>query len=33
MIGHFNGELIDENGNKYVVKNLVGWAEDHAAKW
>jgi hypothetical protein len=33
MIGHFNGELVDENGQRYEVKDLVGWAEDHAARW
>lgn len=33
MIGHFSGELVDETGQVYEVKRLVGWAEDHAARW
>jgi hypothetical protein len=33
MIGHFNGELIDEKGTVFIVNNLVGWAEDHSARW
>ena len=33
MIGRFNGELIDETGRVFVVSNLVGWAEDHSARW
>lgn len=33
MIGHFNGELTDEEGKRFEVKDLVGWAEDHAARW
>ncbi len=33
MIGHFNGELVDEKGQVFVVSNLVGWAEDHSARW
>jgi hypothetical protein len=33
MIGHFNGELLDEAGQIYEVRDLVGWAEDHAARW
>jgi len=33
MIGRFNGTLTDETGKKYVIKDLVGWAEDHTARW
>ncbi len=33
MIGHFEGELVDEDGQVYKVNHLVGWAEDHAARW
>jgi hypothetical protein len=33
MIGHFNGELVGENGMILVVNKLVGWAEDHSARW
>jgi hypothetical protein len=33
MIGHFAGELVDETGKTFIVKNLVGWAEDHSARW
>jgi hypothetical protein len=33
MIGHFSGWLTDEAGKRYEVKDLIGWAEDHAARW
>ena len=33
LIGHFSGEVKDAAGKTYEFKNLVGWAEDHYAKW
>ena len=33
MFGHFNGRIQTEEGETIDVQNLVGWAEDHVAKW
>lgn len=33
MIGRFQGTLRDENGQEYPIENLVGWAEEHHARW
>src|SRR5690625_371601 len=33
MIGHYNGTITLENGEKVEINNLFGWAEDHKAKW
>ena len=33
MFGHYNGALISDEGEKIQVKNLVGFAEEHHARW
>ena len=33
MIGHFSGTIKDAEGSLYQIKNLIGWAEDHKARW
>jgi hypothetical protein len=33
MFGHYNGTVIADNGEKIDVKGLVGFAEEHQAKW
>jgi hypothetical protein len=33
MFGRYNGYIISDNGEKIQVENLVGWAEEHHAKW
>ncbi len=33
LIGHFSGEVKDAAGKTYAFTNLIGWAEDHYAKW
>lgn len=33
MIGHFNGVILGADGERIEVKQAVGWAEDHHAKW
>lgn len=33
MIGHFTGTITTDQGEKIQIENLLGWAEDHAAKW
>jgi hypothetical protein len=33
MIGHFSGSIKDSLGRSYQLKALIGWAEDHRARW
>lgn len=33
MIGKFDGTVITDEGEVIGVKSLLGWAEDHMAKW
>ena len=33
MIGHFDGSVVTDGGNVIRVENMLGWAEDHMAKW
>lgn len=33
MIGHFKGAVTDSGGKVYEFDNLIGWAEDHHARW
>jgi hypothetical protein len=33
MIGYFDGIVVTENGEAIRIKNMLGWAEDHMAKW
>lgn len=33
MIGHFSGTVADATGKAYRFANLVGWAEEHQARW
>lgn len=33
MIGHFSGIVKDAAGKAYRFANLVGWAEEHQARW
>jgi hypothetical protein len=33
MIGHFDGTIIGEGGEKIQVSKAVGWAEDHHSRW
>lgn len=33
MIGHFTGVIVTDDGNVINVEKLLGWAEDHMAKW
>jgi hypothetical protein len=33
MFGHFNGRIIPEGHKPIQVKDLIGWAEDHHARW
>jgi hypothetical protein len=33
MIGRFSGSVKDSSGNSYAFKDLIGWAEEHYARW
>lgn len=33
MIGHFSGRILDDAGRPYKISKLVGWAEEHYARW
>ena len=33
MFGRYNGWVVSDEGEKMEVKDLIGWAEEHYAKW
>lgn len=33
MFGHYNGFFITDEGKKIAIKDLIGFAEDHHARW
>jgi hypothetical protein len=33
MFGHYNGTAVLDSGEKIEIKNLIGWSEEHNAKW
>lgn len=33
MIGRFSGTVTDAEGGKYTFKDIIGWAEEHFARW
>jgi hypothetical protein len=33
MFGHFDGTITPEGHKPIRVKDLIGWAEDHHARW
>ena len=33
MFGHYDGVVTTEDGESISVRGLLGWAEDHVAKW
>ncbi|XXF76213.1 DUF2804 domain-containing protein [Myxococcaceae bacterium GXIMD 01537] len=33
MIGHFQGHVVTDEGERVEVEKLLGWAEDHSAHW
>ncbi|HEY8541509.1 MAG TPA: DUF2804 domain-containing protein [Pseudothermotoga sp.] len=33
MIGAFKGFVRDENRKTYIVRDVIGWAEEHRARW
>jgi hypothetical protein len=33
MFGHYGGEVTTAGGATIHVRDLIGWAEDHVAKW
>ena len=33
MLGRFSGTLRADNGERIAVNDVIGWAEDHHARW
>jgi hypothetical protein len=33
MFGRYSGVLVTDGGEKIEVNNLIGWAEEHHARW
>ena len=33
MFGKYNGFVVTDEGKKLEIIDLVGWAEEHKAKW
>ena len=33
MFGHYNGWVVTDAGEKIEIKDLIGWAEEHYARW
>ncbi|MDJ0924146.1 MAG: DUF2804 domain-containing protein [Acidimicrobiia bacterium] len=33
MFGHYSGTVADDDGNDVQIDGLVGWAEEHQARW
>jgi hypothetical protein len=33
MIGRFSGTVTNDKGQKYAFQDIVGWAEEHFARW
>ena len=33
MFGRYNGYAVLDNGEKVEIKDLIGWAEEHNARW
>jgi len=33
MFGHYNGYVVTDEGEKIEIHDLIGWAEEHNARW
>ena len=33
MFGHYQGTVVDDVGNQLEIDNVIGWAEEHQARW
>ena len=33
MIGRFNGKINSVDGRHFIIEGVIGWAEDHQARW
>ena len=31
--GHFDGHVVTDEGERIEVRHLIGWAEEHRARW
>ncbi len=33
LFGKYSGHLVADDGEKFEISDLVGWAEEHNARW
>jgi hypothetical protein len=33
LLGHYNGTVVTDNGVQLEIRDLLGWAEEHVARW
>ncbi|MEW6106972.1 MAG: DUF2804 family protein [Bacillota bacterium] len=33
LIGRFSGTVVTDDGEAVLVEDLIGWAEEHTARW
>jgi hypothetical protein len=33
MFGHYSGQVVSDEGQRINIQNLVGFAEEHQARW
>lgn len=33
MFGHYSGEVVTDDGTRLIISNLLGFAEEHQARW
>ena len=33
MIGKFSGKINSVDGRQYIIQDVIGWAEEHQARW
>ena len=32
-LGHFRGTVVSDDGERIAIDQLLGWAEEHRARW
>ncbi len=33
LFGRFEGTVADDDGHRLAIRDLIGWAEEHRARW
>ena len=33
MFGHYSGTVADDTGSDIAIDGVIGWAEEHQARW